>query len=54
MTQLAPVTLATRGEASTVTIVATSRGVVNLPVGMLAAIWSRTASEPSPVALPIV
>ena len=38
ITQFAPVTFAMRGDASNVTIVATSRGVVNLPVGMFVVI----------------
>jgi hypothetical protein len=38
ITQFAPVTLLIRGDASKATIVATSRGVVNFPVGMLVVI----------------
>jgi hypothetical protein len=54
MTKFAPLTLAVRGEASSVTRVATSRGVVKRPVGMPAVACWRTASAPAPVAAPIV
>ena len=54
MMKLAPLTLPARGVASTVTSVATSRGVVKRPVGMPASACSRTASAPAPVAAPTV
>ena len=54
MTKFDPLTLAVRGEARTVTRVATSRGVVKRPVGMPAIACSRTLSASTPVARPMV
>ena len=54
MTKFDPLTLAVRGEARTVTSVATSRGVVKRPVGMPAIACSRTLSASTPVARPMV
>ena len=54
MTKFDPLTLAVRGEARSVTRVATSRGVVKRPVGMPAIAWSRTLSAATPVARPMV